>query len=116
LVAPEIVAQMHDRLRRTLALDAIEMCPHSQNADCPCRKPSPGMLTSAASRLGIDLSSSFMVGDRWSDIIAGRSVGCYTILVWRDSSEQPTKPDAVVGSMRAAARTIFTLIGRGGPQ
>jgi D-glycero-D-manno-heptose 1,7-bisphosphate phosphatase len=113
-VGPEIVAQMHDRLHQALALDAIEMCPHSQNAGCPCRKPKPGMLTSAASRLAIDLSSSFMIGDRWSDIAAGRSAGCYTILVRRGPGDhQPTKPDAVVASMRAAIRKILILSAEG---
>ena len=111
-IAPEIVAQMHDRMRRVLDLDAIETCPHGQAAACACRKPKSGMLVSAASRLAIDLPGSFMIGDRWSDIVAGHSVGCYTILVDRGyDRDGPVKPDAVVGSLPAGVRKIVTLNG-----
>jgi D,D-heptose 1,7-bisphosphate phosphatase len=66
----------------------IYYCPHHPNAtvkeykaDCTCRKPSPGMLLSAAKEFNIDLTSSFMVGDRLSDIIAGHLAGCKTVLI-----------------------------------
>ena len=69
-------------------LDAFYFCPHHPNAtlpayrlDCDCRKPKPGLLLRAAREHGLDLSRSFMIGDRITDIIAGSRAGCRTILV-----------------------------------
>lgn len=63
-------------------LDAIEYCPHLPDApvaryrlNCECRKPGPAMLQRSASRLGIDLSRSVLVGDRRTDVEAGRAAG-----------------------------------------
>jgi len=68
--------------------DGIYFCPHHPNATlpeyrekCECRKPRSGMLAKAASEHNIDLTTSFMVGDRITDIIAGKNVGCKTILL-----------------------------------
>jgi D-glycero-D-manno-heptose 1,7-bisphosphate phosphatase len=76
-------AHMEARLRADgVRLDAVEYCPHLPDAvvaryrlDCDCRKPRPAMLQRAASRLGIDLGSSVVVGDRRTDIEAGRAAG-----------------------------------------
>lgn len=68
-------------------IDAFYICPHHPHADvqkyrvaCECRKPKPGLLIQAAAELRIDLSHSFMIGDRMSDIIAGSRAGCKTVL------------------------------------
>jgi D-glycero-D-manno-heptose 1,7-bisphosphate phosphatase len=57
------------------------MCPHSPNDNCECRKPSPKMILDAAKEFGVDLSNSYMIGDRPSDIMAGVNAGTKTILV-----------------------------------
>ena len=69
-------------------LDGFYFCPHHPKAtlaayrvDCECRKPQPGMLLRASKELGLDLPSSFLVGDRITDIIAGSRAGCRTVLV-----------------------------------
>ena len=49
--------------------------------DCYCRKPNPGMIEEAASEFGIDLEESFVIGDKDSDVEAGRRAGCRTILL-----------------------------------
>jgi transaldolase len=66
---------------RALPLDEVLTCFHDDADDCPCRKPRPGLLTEAAARLQIDLDESFMVGDRWRDVEAGRLAGCRTVFV-----------------------------------
>lgn len=81
LIRDSVVTAMHTQLRKLLPLDDIRVCPHRQDENCLCRKPKPGMLHDAAAALGIDLSESYMIGDRESDIVAGRKAGCYTILV-----------------------------------
>jgi D-glycero-D-manno-heptose 1,7-bisphosphate phosphatase len=106
-VAAETVEAMHGKLWRVLAPDAIETCPHRQDEGCDCRKPQPGMLLRAAERLGIDLGRSFMVGDRGSDVVAGRTAGCYTLLVARGPVE--AAPDAIVGSLPAAVVKILDV-------
>ena len=80
LVPREVVEAMHRRLAGELPLDAIKVS-YGTREDDPFRKPNPGMLLEAAGELGIDLARSFMVGDRWRDIDAGRAAGCRTILI-----------------------------------
>lgn len=80
---------MKDKLKRYGAkIDAIYYCPHHVEGkidryriDCDCRKPKPGMLKRAEKDLNIDLKQSFIIGDKQSDINAGKIVGCKTILV-----------------------------------
>jgi D-glycero-D-manno-heptose 1,7-bisphosphate phosphatase len=85
------------------------LCPHRQADNCACRKPKAGMLTAAAARFSIDFSASFMVGDRCSDIVAGRAVGCYTVFVDRGYDRcTDVKPDAVVRSLRQAVQHILS--------
>lgn len=57
------------------------MCPHNPTDGCDCRKPSPKMLLNAAKEFDIDLKNTYMVGDRYSDILAGVNAGTKTILV-----------------------------------
>lgn len=87
------VAALHRWLADTFAregavIDRFEVCPHHPEATlpewrclCACRKPRPGMLLSAAAALGLDLAASEMIGDRPTDIGAGRAAGCTTTLV-----------------------------------
>lgn len=88
-----------------VALDAIEHCPHLPDADvlqyrmdCDCRKPKPGMILRAARRLGIDLNTSILIGDRPSDIHAGRSAGVgHCFLVRSGSGLEGQDADAADG-------------------
>lgn len=83
IIARAEVEAMNRRLIARIAPDAVEMCPHAQDAGCICRKPLPGMLLRSAERLNIDLSRSVMIGDRGSDIVAGAAAGCYTVWIRR---------------------------------
>lgn len=113
LVDAAIVEAMHDRLRRVSPVDDILVCPHRQDAGCQCRKPRAGMLIKAAAKWQIDLKKSFMVGDRWGDIVAGQRAGCYNIFINRHYKEvQQTKPDSYAGSLPAAARLIISLVNK----
>ena len=77
----EVLDEMHQILRTLCHVDAIYVCPHDNSDACLCRKPLPGMLLKAASDLSIDLNSSWMIGDRDSDIQAGQKAGCRTIMI-----------------------------------
>lgn len=78
-----VTRHMRDELLNAgVELAAVYFCPHRSDAACRCRKPRPGMILDAASRLGIDPASSIMIGDSETDIAAGRaaSVGrCFQV-------------------------------------
>ena len=83
------VKEIHDSINDFLkkndtSIDYFYYCPHSPHENCLCRKPKPGLLFQAANELDIDLHSSWMIGDRDSDIIAGKSAGCKTIKIKSD--------------------------------
>lgn len=109
LVEQSVVEAMHDRLRRRIAPDDILVCPHKQSDGCACRKPRPGMLIEAAKRWRIDLAGSYVVGDRWSDIVAGQKAGCYTVFIERFYTESSNfHPHAVARNLPHAARLIVS--------
>ena len=66
------------------------------------------MLSDAARDFGFELAASFMVGDRWSDIEAGRAAGCTTFLIDRPySHRERCTPDHVVTDLSEATRLIL---------
>jgi D-glycero-D-manno-heptose 1,7-bisphosphate phosphatase len=109
-LAPATLAAMHAELRRAVPVEAILVCPHEQSAGCDCRKPRPGMLRAAADRWGIDLRRSFLVGDRWQDVEAGRAVGCYTVLIERPYSGT-TAADARARDLDGALQAVLAGAG-----
>ncbi|HEY6838534.1 MAG TPA: D-glycero-beta-D-manno-heptose 1,7-bisphosphate 7-phosphatase [Geobacteraceae bacterium] len=84
---------LHRHLDRELAtfgaaVDAYYFCPHhpehgvgEYQRECACRKPLPGMLLQAAADLDIDLTASYMIGDKLADVEAGLAAGCQPLLV-----------------------------------
>jgi D-sedoheptulose 7-phosphate isomerase len=104
------VEEMGRRLRAELPLDDVLTCYHDDQDGCDCRKPRPGLMTRAAQRYGIDLSRSYLVGDRWRDIDAGVNAGCKTVWIDRDYVEQApaSVPDARVRSLPEAVDWILT--------
>lgn len=66
-------------------------CTHSDDDACDCRKPLPGMILSASTDLNLDIHSSFLIGDRWRDILAGLNAGCKTI--WIDRGYREVMPE-----------------------
>jgi D-glycero-D-manno-heptose 1,7-bisphosphate phosphatase len=97
-------------------IDGYYYCPHLADApvsayrvDCQCRKPRPGMLQRAARELGLDLSRSVMVGDRWLDVECGRAAGARTVLVrsghgHREAAHPPAgvEADAILNNLMEA--------------
>lgn len=82
-----------------VALDHVELCLHRPDEGCACRKPLPGMLVSAARLRGIDLRRSVMVGDRPTDVAAGRAAGCATILVGSGDADHVVESFVAVPSI-----------------
>ncbi|GIH14126.1 D-glycero-alpha-D-manno-heptose-1,7-bisphosphate 7-phosphatase [Rugosimonospora africana] len=110
----EEVERMHDVLRASLPLDEIVVCPHDDADECACRKPRPGMMLDAARRLGLDLSRSFCVGDRWRDIEAAQRAGVRSVYVDRQYGERrATGADAVADSLFHAVPFIESCRSQG---
>jgi D-sedoheptulose 7-phosphate isomerase len=82
-LAPLESARITTALLDALPVDEVAVCPHDDPDGCACRKPAPGLLVDLARRWNVDLSRSYMVGDSWKDMEAGRRAGCHTILLRR---------------------------------
>jgi D-glycero-D-manno-heptose 1,7-bisphosphate phosphatase len=132
---PALLAKVHERLAEELAVegarvDGIYVCPHHPEAkreeyrvNCDCRKPKIGLFTTAAAEHNIDLSASFVVGDRWSDLKAAADCGATSVLVLTGygrgdleylGPSQKLQPDHVAEDLQAAVAWIISQIKRRG--
>jgi D-glycero-D-manno-heptose 1,7-bisphosphate phosphatase len=108
LVSQSSVEEINQFLKNNLLIDDIRVCYHDNCDDCVCRKPKPGSLLALADKYEVDLSASFMVGDRWSDIEAGKSAGCKSIFIDNEYSErQPGRDVLRVNTLLDAVKKIL---------
>lgn len=103
--------EIHERMSQVLSragakLDEIYYCPHDYKPPCNCRKPAPGMLLEAARKHGIDLGSSWMIGDSEIDVQAGVNAGCKTARVLSES-ESSNDVDLTASSLLDSVRQIL---------
>ncbi|MCD6351022.1 MAG: HAD-IIIA family hydrolase, partial [Armatimonadetes bacterium] len=92
-------------------IDRIYYCPHAPWENCSCRKPRPGLLLRAAEEMGLDLSKSWFIGDRLSDLEAGRAAGTHTVLIGkRPLAPSDPQPDHVASDLLEAARWLVRNI------
>jgi len=119
MLTEDRLREIHARLTEMLAAQGVRIsgwywCPHAPWEGCTCRKPAPGMFFKARDELGVILDSSWVVGDRLSDLRAGRKVGSRTILVATGYGQEeyalPDRPelaDHFVPTLREAAKVIL---------
>lgn len=102
LISLETATHINQRLARVVEehggrLDAIYMCPHSPDDQCDCRKPRAGLFLQAAKDLSLDLGSSWMIGDAWTDLLAGQNAhlrGVILVKTGRGTNQlQQPKPE-----------------------
>lgn len=136
LFGEDAVLRVHDRLERELArggarLEGIYYCPHHPTIgqppyrqSCECRKPRPGMLVRAAADHDIDLSQSFVVGDKYSDVRLAHEAGARAVLVrtgygrgeWEyDRATWPRQPEHVAETLEDAVEWILDEAGKEQP-
>lgn len=96
LVDQSVVEAMHTQLQNEIAVDDIQICFETRTQATERRKPGIGMLKDSALKWNLDLTNSYLVGDRWSDVQAGVKAGCTTIFVDRGYTEEPQPIDQVV--------------------
>jgi histidinol-phosphate phosphatase family protein len=112
-----MLARIHRELKRRLAKagakwDALYFSPHAADSAHSWRKPGIGMLKAAKKRYGLDVKSSYFVGDTTTDVQTARNAGCASILVrtgkaGRDGKYPKAKPDKICRDLAAAARWIL---------
>ncbi len=102
------VEEMHRRLQAELPVDDILVCFHDDQDNCACRKPLPGLMMEAQRKYHLDLSRSFLIGDRWKDVDAGNAAGLRTVFIDYNYSERgpSTEPSVRVSSLREAVDWI----------
>lgn len=130
-IFPEsLMHEVHRKMVSDLAadgawIDAIYFCPHKSEDTCECRKPKPGLLERAAREHALDLSASWVVGDRYADLEMGHAAGARAILVMTGygrgeyelhRNSWPRQPDALAGNLRDAVRQILQIGSRAEPQ
>jgi len=121
-IFPEsLVHEVHKKMVAQLAaggawIDGVYFCPHKSEDICECRKPLPGLLHRAAGEHELDLSASWVVGDRYADLEMGYAAGGRGILVMTGygrgeyelhSAAWPRQPDALANNLRDAVVHIL---------
>jgi D-glycero-D-manno-heptose 1,7-bisphosphate phosphatase len=86
LITLETARNINQKLVRVIEkhqghIHGVYMCPHDPSAQCSCRKPKPGLILQAANDLSLDLDRSWMIGDAWSDLLAGRAAGVHQVAI-----------------------------------
>lgn len=111
LFSEDDLAEMNDYLLAETGVDAIYYCPHHPNGkiekykrECDCRKPATGLLEAAERDFDIDMSMSWLVGDRAGDILTGKSVGVRTVLLESGYGtaglEEEVEPNYILNDLR----------------
>jgi len=90
----QAVESINAFIKSRLPVREIFVCYHDDSDGCDCRKPKPGLIFQAAQKYNLDLSRSWMVGDRWKDISAGLAAGVKTIFMNYHYAEAYKGPSA----------------------
>lgn len=75
------VEAINAKMTAELPLLDVFACFHDTGDKCHCRKPKPGLLLEAAAKWNLDVPTAFLIGDRWSDIVAAHAAGCRGVLI-----------------------------------
>ena len=108
----EAVEAMNLKMQSALPLlDRVEICYHAgerYGQPCDCRKPRPALILRASAELNIDLSASYVIGDRWRDIDCARAAGCRAIFIERGYKEKLREaPDFIIANFNEAVNALL---------
>jgi histidinol-phosphate phosphatase family protein len=94
-------------------IKAAFYCPHSKEDNCGCRKPKTGLFKKALKKGNIDFRKTYFIGDNIRDVVAGKAIGCKTVLVLsgkvksRNSKGWEAKPDLIKKDLLEAVESIL---------
>lgn len=111
LISNDDFTTINDHVLKLIASSGVKIvetyvCPHSEDDNCSCRKPKPKMLLEAAAKYDVDLTESWMVGDRLSDVLTGINAGARTILVRTGAEVQAPQANYAASNLLGAVRYI----------
>lgn len=115
LITPRQMEEVQRRFlevmqRNGVPITASYVCTHAPEECCECRKPSPFLLRRAAAEHALDLSASWMIGDREGDILCGRNAACSTIWLRNDMFSVPEDlPDFIANDWSEIQRKLGEL-------
>jgi D-glycero-D-manno-heptose 1,7-bisphosphate phosphatase len=110
-ISLENINEFHRVIKKLLPITEIFTCFHDDNDNCECRKPKPGKILDAVKKYNIDTSISYMIGDRWKDIEAGKNAGCKTVFIdYQYKEKQPSNYNFKVKSIYEAAEIILNIV------
>ena len=102
------VEEINAKLTAELPLLDVFACYHDTADRCACRKPQPGLLHAAAEKHDLDLDAAFLIGDRWSDVVAAHAAGCSAVLIETPfSNPERCNPDHTAADVTAAVDWIL---------
>lgn len=107
-LSEEAWEEIHNAVIARVMPDDCFMCPHTREAGCFFKKPSPGMLLAAADKWRVDIANSYIIGDTDADVGAGYKAGCNAIILDRPYN-QFVQATCRVSSLLEAARYIQRL-------
>lgn len=118
ITSQRAVEDIHERMVREVSqiggkIERVYYCPHKPEDGCSCRKPKPGLLLKAARDFAFNLKTSYLVGDKISDIEAGQRAGCTTIIIKngedRGDSMGKNRADYTASNLSEAVDLILQL-------
>jgi len=113
IITKNKVDKINNYLKSIALFDDIFTCYHNGKDDCDCKKPKTGLFLQAKEKYDIDFSQSYVIGDRWKDIEAGKNIGCKTIFVdYHYDEERPNKPDYTAKSVSDIKRIWSNINGK----
>jgi len=105
----ELVNTLNNYILTELGVDEIKCCFHDDSDNCYCRKPKPGMIYEAEQKWGIDLSLSYLIGDRWRDIETAKNTEITTILIDNQYDEKKVNADFECTNFEQAVNFILKI-------
>ena len=96
--------------KKELPIDAVYVCFHDDLDACDCRKPKPGLIINAAALHDILLEESYVIGDRWKDVLAGKAANCKTIFIdygYRETEKNVVTADYCIHSIQEAVEIVL---------
>ena len=109
LTTIEEVNEINNSIIKLLNVDEIICCFHDDSENCECRKPKPGMILEAVKKWNIDLSLSYLIGDRWRDIQTAKNIGLTSILIKYDYDEKKINANFECNNLEEAANFILKI-------
>lgn len=106
-----VVEEINAKMTAELPLRDVFACYHDSADKCSCRKPKPGLILAAAEKWNLDVPRAFLIGDRWSDIVAAHAAGCRGVLIETPfSNPERCVPDHTATDIAGAVDWILKTV------